>query len=66
MRGPTSSTVLILSRMTPDPDLNTAFLEQSEIKLMNSDPGPAAIGLAQGQLPRGGRGHVAPKAAHPQ
>ena len=51
MRRPTSSTVLILSRTAPDPDLNTAFLEQSEIKLMNSDPGLDVLGLVRSEHP---------------
>jgi CheY-like chemotaxis protein len=53
MRGRNASTVMIVSRMHPesDPDLNTAFLEQSNIRLVSSPRGDGALGLARAEHP---------------
>lgn len=45
------STVLIVSENSPDPALNSAFLRQPEIRLLNSHPGKHALDLARRKRP---------------
>jgi CheY-like chemotaxis protein len=49
-RRPTN-TVLIVSDNSPDPALNSAFLRQPEIRLLNSPPGQQALDLARRKQP---------------